>query len=159
MPEVSMPQTWKVAPTLIIFMHTFSWRRSTCQTPEQNIAMGTVHPCIGCLNSINNFYINIGIEIIPKLSINNNVSIRIKSNLAVKFYTRIFSDQRRSTKNIVEAETKPNNSERPVDALAVKKVTDWLTHSLKSRDASASKNLDALLEFHSYFLSLSSNIF
>ena len=31
------------------------------------------------------------------------------------------------------------NSERPVDALAVKKVTDWLTHNLKSRDASASK--------------------
>ena len=33
-----------------------------------------------------------------------------------------------------------NNSERPVDALAVKKMNDWLTHSLKSRDASASKN-------------------
>ena len=34
-----------------------------------------------------------------------------------------------------------NNSERPVDALAVKKVTDSLTHNLKSRDASASKNI------------------
>ena len=32
-----------------------------------------------------------------------------------------------------------NNSERPVDALAVKKMNDWLTHNLKSRDASASK--------------------
>ena len=34
-----------------------------------------------------------------------------------------------------------NNSERPVDALAVKKMNDWLTHNLKSRDASASKNV------------------
>ena len=32
-----------------------------------------------------------------------------------------------------------NNSERPVDALDVKKMNDWLTHNLKSRDASASK--------------------
>ena len=32
-----------------------------------------------------------------------------------------------------------NNSERTIDALDVKKVTDSLTHSLKSRDASASK--------------------
>ena len=32
-----------------------------------------------------------------------------------------------------------NNSERPVDALAVKNVNYWLTDSLKSRDASASK--------------------
>ena len=32
-----------------------------------------------------------------------------------------------------------NNSERPVDALAVKKVTHSLTDNLKSRDASASK--------------------
>ena len=32
-----------------------------------------------------------------------------------------------------------NNSERPVDALAVKKVNHWLTDNLKSRDASASK--------------------
>ena len=31
-----------------------------------------------------------------------------------------------------------NNSERPVDALAEKH--EWLTHNLKSRDASASKN-------------------
>ena len=31
-------------------------------------------------------------------------------------------------------------SERPVDALAVKTVNYPLTHSLKSRDASASKN-------------------
>ena len=35
---------------------------------------------------------------------------------------------------------KQNNSERPVDALAVKK-RDPLTDNLKSRDASASKNL------------------
>ena len=34
-----------------------------------------------------------------------------------------------------------NNSERPVDALAVKKVNDSLTDNLKSRDASASKNI------------------
>ena len=33
------------------------------------------------------------------------------------------------------------NSERPVDALAVKKVNHSLTENLKSRDASASKNL------------------
>ena len=33
-----------------------------------------------------------------------------------------------------------NNSERSVDALAVKKVTDSLTDNLKSRDTSASKN-------------------
>ena len=33
-----------------------------------------------------------------------------------------------------------NNSERPVDALAIKKVTDSLSDNLKSRDASASKN-------------------
>ena len=32
-----------------------------------------------------------------------------------------------------------NNSERPVDALAIKKVTDSLSDNLKSRDASASK--------------------
>ena len=32
-----------------------------------------------------------------------------------------------------------NNSERPVDALAVKKVNYWLTDNLKSKDASASK--------------------
>ena len=32
-----------------------------------------------------------------------------------------------------------NNSERPVDALAVKNINDSLTHNLKSRDASASK--------------------
>ena len=31
------------------------------------------------------------------------------------------------------------NSERPVDALAVKNINDSLTHNLKSRDASASK--------------------
>ena len=34
-----------------------------------------------------------------------------------------------------------NNSERSVDALAVKKVDDSLTDNLKSRDASASKNI------------------
>ena len=33
-----------------------------------------------------------------------------------------------------------NKSERPVDALAVKKVNYPLTDNLKSRDASASKN-------------------
>ena len=33
-----------------------------------------------------------------------------------------------------------NKSERPVDALAVKKITHWLTDNLKSRDASASEN-------------------
>ena len=33
-----------------------------------------------------------------------------------------------------------NKSERPVDALPVKNVNYSLTHSLKSRDASASKN-------------------
>ena len=33
----------------------------------------------------------------------------------------------------------PNNSEKPVDALAVKKVTDSVSDNLKSRDASASK--------------------
>ena len=35
---------------------------------------------------------------------------------------------------------KKNNSERPVDALALKKVNHWLSDNLKSRDASASKN-------------------
>ena len=39
-----------------------------------------------------------------------------------------------------EAEIKKNNSERPVDALAVKNINDSLTHNLKSRDTSASKN-------------------
>ena len=34
-----------------------------------------------------------------------------------------------------------NNSERPVDALAVKNVNYSLTHSLKSRDASVSNKL------------------
>ena len=34
-----------------------------------------------------------------------------------------------------------NNSERPVDALAVKNVNYSLTHSLKSRDANASKKI------------------
>ena len=34
-----------------------------------------------------------------------------------------------------------NNSERPVDALAVKKVNYSVTDNLKSRDASASKNV------------------
>ena len=35
------------------------------------------------------------------------------------------------------------NSERPVDALAVKKkVNYWLTDNLKSRDASASKKCE-----------------
>ena len=33
-----------------------------------------------------------------------------------------------------------NNSERPVDALAIKKVNRPLTDNIKSRDASASKN-------------------
>ena len=38
-----------------------------------------------------------------------------------------------------------NNSERPVDALALilekgESLSDWLTDNLKSRDASASKN-------------------
>ena len=33
-----------------------------------------------------------------------------------------------------------NNFERPVDALAVKKVNHSVTDNLKSRDASASKN-------------------
>ena len=36
-----------------------------------------------------------------------------------------------------------NNSERPVDALAVKTVNHSLTDNLKSRDASASKKLQA----------------
>ena len=36
--------------------------------------------------------------------------------------------------------TEKNNSERPVDALAVVKVNHWLTYNLKSRDAGASKN-------------------
>ena len=45
-----------------------------------------------------------------------------------------------------------NKSKRPVDALAVKKVSDWLTHSLKSRDASASKKTLAFLKvFHSVY--------
>ena len=34
-----------------------------------------------------------------------------------------------------------NNSERPVDALAVKNIAYPLTHNMKPRDASASKNL------------------
>ena len=34
-----------------------------------------------------------------------------------------------------------NNSERPVDALALKKVNYWLSDNLKSRDASASKKV------------------
>ena len=45
--------------------------------------------------------------------------------------------------------TKPKQvqlSERPVDALAVKKVNYSLTHSLKSRDASASKKLQERYE-------------
>ena len=53
-----------------------------------------------------------------------------------------------SEKQILNALTRPrsannkNNSERPVDALAVKKVNDSLnTDNLKSRDASASKNI------------------
>ena len=37
-----------------------------------------------------------------------------------------------------------NNSERPVDALAVKKVNHSVTDNLKSRDASASKNLSII---------------
>ena len=40
----------------------------------------------------------------------------------------------------IRNDTKPNNSERPVDALAVKTVNHSLTDNLKSRDASASKN-------------------
>ena len=36
---------------------------------------------------------------------------------------------------------KKNNSERPIDALALKKVNHWLSDNLKSRDASASKNV------------------
>ena len=40
-----------------------------------------------------------------------------------------------------ENEEEINNSERPVDASAVKKkVNYWLTDNLKSRDDSASKN-------------------
>ena len=51
-----------------------------------------------------------------------------------------------SEKQILNALTRPrsannkNSSERPVDALAIKKVNDSLTDNLKSRDASASKN-------------------
>ena len=41
----------------------------------------------------------------------------------------------------VNCPRKKNNSERPVDALAEKKVNYWLTDNLKSRDASASKNI------------------
>ena len=37
-----------------------------------------------------------------------------------------------------------NNSERPVDALAVKNINDRLTDNLKSRDASASKNVEKI---------------
>ena len=50
-----------------------------------------------------------------------------------------------SEKQILNALTRPrsannkNSSERPVDALAIKKVNDSLTDNLKSRDASASK--------------------
>ena len=36
--------------------------------------------------------------------------------------------------------TSKNNSERPVDALAIKKVNRPLTDNIKSRDASAFKN-------------------
>ena len=39
----------------------------------------------------------------------------------------------------VKIARKINNSERPVDALAVKNIPYRLTDSLKSRDASASK--------------------
>ena len=40
-----------------------------------------------------------------------------------------------------------NNSERPVDALAVKKVTDSFADNLKSRGASASKNVTRVFNF------------
>ena len=46
-----------------------------------------------------------------------------------------------------EALFEENNSERPVDALALKKVNHWLSDNLKSRDASASKNIVQFGEF------------
>ena len=47
-----------------------------------------------------------------------------------------------------------NNSERPVDALDVNKMNDWLTHNLKSRDASASKKkLNIIVEVQGETLS------
>ena len=50
-----------------------------------------------------------------------------------------FSVQRGLRLRFRESHGLKNNSERPIDALAIKKVTHSLTDNFKSRDASASK--------------------